>query len=46
MHTNFTLGERAPRKSSDGLQMLLYAVASALLPYAAAAVLLLIGQGA
>jgi len=46
MHTNFTLGERAPRKSNDGLQMLLFAVANALLPYAAAAVLLLIGQGA
>ena len=45
MHTNFTLGGQAPRKSRDGLQMLLYAVASALLPYAAAAVLLLIGQG-
>ena len=38
MHTNF--------KSNDGLHMLLYAVASALLPYAAAAVLLLIWQGA
>ena len=45
MHTNFTLRGHAPRKSNDGLHLLLYAVASALLPYAAAAVLLLIGQG-
>lgn len=45
MHTNFTLRGHAPRKSGDGVQLLLYAVASALLPYAAAAVLLLIGQG-
>lgn len=45
MHTNLTLHDHAPRKSNDGLQLLLYAVASALLPYAAAAVLLLIGQG-
>lgn len=46
MHTNFTPREHAPRKSNDGLHLLLYAVASALLPYAAAAALLLIGQGA
>lgn len=44
MHLNFSLREHAPGKSGDGL-MLLYAVASALLPYAAAAALLLIGQG-
>ncbi|WP_427912579.1 hypothetical protein ACPWT1_18395 [Ramlibacter sp. MMS24-I3-19] len=46
MHIDLSLREHAPRKSTDGLQLLLYAAASALLPYAAAAVLLLIGQGA
>lgn len=41
--TNHTRNE--PGKPADNLQLLLYAVASSLMPFIAAAVLLLVGQG-
>ena len=44
MNTTPIAQEHAPAHKNDGLQLLLYAAASALLPYAAAVVLLLFGQ--
>jgi hypothetical protein len=41
--TNHALDE--PGKPTGNLQLLLYALASALMPFVAAAVLLLVGQG-
>jgi len=44
MNTKSTLAHPVTRESRNELKLVLYAVASALLPYAAATVLILFGQ--
>ena len=44
MNTKTALGHHLTQESRNELKLVLYAVASALLPYAAATVLILFGQ--